>query len=370
MDDPTIEAVMAHEFVLDSSVPWKESFSMEFKDWKPFPTHTRFPTKTVCAFLNRNKGGCLVFGVRDDGVVTGVEWNVDRMKLLVDNNVYWSLLFVSNAERIPPNSVAVVSRPVSPTRAVFIVACKLVEGSDKVMCHEMGNGNVYNVYERYNASTRLVKTLPLVSTTKIVKSDESTVIPLVPATTIVKSDKSTVIPQTTTTSEEMVSVETQYLDKVVSFLKARGATTEDRACLMSDIGQCCPIPFPRRLSTFMKKHHLLFTLVCENSRVYLSANSSLVGQKDADEAHAMPTKSHVVLDIMDLSQKEVSETTKAAEDVFEIEVVVSPNTTQDDVVDSTTMTVVPKTFKQGVEITLSVSILFYGASLLFNISSK
>lgn len=74
MDDhPTIEAVMAHEFILGSSVPWKESFSMEYKDWKPFPTYTRFPIKTVCAFLNRNEGGCLVFGVRDDGVVTGAE---------------------------------------------------------------------------------------------------------------------------------------------------------------------------------------------------------------------------------------------------------------------------------------------------------
>jgi hypothetical protein len=133
---------------------------------------------------------------------------------------------------------------------------------------------------------------------------------------------------------------------------------------------------------FMKKHHLLFTLVCGNSKVYLSSNSSLVGQKDADKAHAMPTNSHVVLDIMDLSQKEVSETTKAAEDVFEIEVVVSPNAAHDDVVDSTptkshvldstTMTVVSKTFKQGLEITVSVSILFYGAFFLSNnlISSK
>ena len=329
---------------------------MEFKDWTALPVKTRFPLKTVCAFLNRNEGGCLVFGVRDDGVVTGVQWNVDKMKLWVDNNVCRSLFFMSNVERIPPNSVVVFTRPVSPSRAVFIVACKLVEGSDKVMCREMGNGNVYNVYERCNASTRLVKTLPLVPTTTIVKSHESTVIPLVP----------------TTTPEKKASMETQYLDKVVSFLKARGATTEKRACSLSDIGTYCPIPFPRRLSTFMKKHRLLFTLVYENSRVYLSANSSLVGQKDTDKAHAMPTNSHVVLDIMDLSQKEVSETTKAAKDVFEIEVVVSPNAAQDDVVDSTTMTVVPKTFKQGVEITVSTCILFYGAFLLSNIliSSK
>jgi hypothetical protein len=268
------------------------------------------------------------------------------------------------------------------------------------MCRGKGNlYNVYNnVYERCNASTRLVRTLPLVPATTIVKSHESTVIPLVPATTIVKSDKSTVIPQTKTKivkSHKSTVIpqiaakmtETRYLDKVLSFLKARGATTEKRACSLSDIGTyCCPypyrmMPFPRKLSTFMKKHHLLLTLVCENScgnsRVYLSSNSSLVGQKDADEAHTMPTKSHVVVDIMDLSQKEVSETTTAAEDEFEIEVVVSTNAAHVDVVDSTptkshgtTMTVVPKTFKQGVEITVSACILFYGASLLFNISSK
>jgi predicted HTH transcriptional regulator len=144
-------------FLKGGKVPWLEGPDIEFK--ASFSNKGRETyTKTLCALLNQDKGGRLLFGINNHGIVTGFVPNaqrhnsLDHLKLMMDDIVSHDLIFADGTPLPLHGTLTIEVIPVTISEFVVVVVCN---SSKKVI---RTNGEEYI---RGNASTRLVRKGPI-----------------------------------------------------------------------------------------------------------------------------------------------------------------------------------------------------------------
>lgn len=133
-------------FLQGEKLPFKESQYIEFKQNYSTSGIQQYK-KTICALLNTH-GGYLIFGVRNDGIVTGThERQVDHARLMADQAI--QELIYEDGSHLAPNAIQVKTVPVTISDHIIIIRC--------TRC----NLNVYfkdgSGFIRRNASTTRIK---------------------------------------------------------------------------------------------------------------------------------------------------------------------------------------------------------------------
>jgi len=148
-----------YTYLKGAKVPWSESANIEFKvSFSPVAKEVYI--KTIGAFLNQEKGGCLLFGVDNQGIVKGFIPSVkklntiDHLKLMMDDIISHDLLFTDGTSLPLDKTLQVKVHPISVNEFVVVVFCSK-KSSLKVT---RPNGEIY---VRGNASTRLWKKGPV-----------------------------------------------------------------------------------------------------------------------------------------------------------------------------------------------------------------
>jgi hypothetical protein len=146
-------------FLKGAKVPWLEGPDIEFK--ASFSNKGRETyTKTLCALLNQDKGGRLLFGINNHGIVTGFVPNIqrhnslDHLKLMMDDIVSHDLIFVDGTPLPLHGTLTIEVNPVTISEFVVVVVCNKISHTKVIRT----NGEEYM---RGNASTRLVRKGPI-----------------------------------------------------------------------------------------------------------------------------------------------------------------------------------------------------------------
>lgn len=147
--------IVEHEYIKGQTLPWFESANLEFKRSLCEAGRDVY-LKTICAMLNLDdEGGCILFGVEDDGVVRGFvpskreKTTIDRLKLMVDSMCDKQLVY-NDGQQLGKQEVRVMEKKLTDTEYLVIVFC----------CRQRKNASVVvattgEEYCRGNASTLL-----------------------------------------------------------------------------------------------------------------------------------------------------------------------------------------------------------------------
>ena len=155
---PNLSEVLSFTFVKGSKMPWFESSNLEYKR-SLSPVNRDAYVKAVCGLLNLSGGGCIIFGVEDNGSIVGFlpskknKSTIDDFKLFADEIVNRQLVYTSGS-CIPLQSLIVHDRKISKTEYVVIFAC-VNKTNETVVVARTGEE-----YQRGNASTLIKNNSP------------------------------------------------------------------------------------------------------------------------------------------------------------------------------------------------------------------
>lgn len=151
---PTRNQLLNFPYQKNVVLPWFESAHLEYKRSLCEAGRDAY-LKTLCAMLNLEDEGVIIFGVEDDGVVQGFVANrrqgntIDHLKLMVDSMCYKQLVYRDGVS-ISEKDVTVYEKKISKTEYIVLIICRRSRPDCGVVIAASGEE-----YYRGNASTLL-----------------------------------------------------------------------------------------------------------------------------------------------------------------------------------------------------------------------